>query len=84
MAEDLLNEWLHGKTQNVNEALNGLIYVQGVPITQLWSRLPITVFIGSETIEMGVNSAIIHFNDERDGVLKVLEHFGLKGEKLWR
>ena len=29
---------------------------------------------------MGVNSAIIHFNDGRKGILKVLEHFGLKGQ----
>ena len=53
MDEDLLNKCVHGKTQNANEALNGL----------MWSRLPKTVFVGRETIEMGVNSAIIHFND---------------------
>ena len=68
--EDLFKKCVHGKTQNANEALNGLI----------WSRLPKTVFVGRETIEMGVNSAIIHFNDGRKGILKVLEQFGLKGQ----
>ena len=29
---------------------------------------------------MSVNSAIFYFNNERNGVLKVFEHFGLKGE----
>ena len=72
MDEDLLKKCVHGKTQNANEALNGLI----------WSRLPKTVFVGRETIEMGVNSAIIHFNDRHKGILKVLEHFGLKGQIL--
>ena len=61
---------MHGKTQNANEALSGL----------KWSRFTKTVFVGRETIEMGVNSAIIHFNDGRKGMLKVLEHFGLKGQ----
>ena len=70
MDEDLLKKCVHGKTQNANEALNGLI----------WSRLSKTVFVGRETIEMGVNSAIIHFYDGRKGILKVLEHFGLKGQ----
>ena len=62
--------------KNPNDILNGLIS----------SRLPKTVFIGKESIEMGVNSAIIHFNDGRKGGMMVLEHFGLKGEiqKLWR
>ena len=70
MDENLLKKCVRGKTQNANEALKGLI----------WSRLSKTVFVGRETIEMGVNSAIIHFNDGRKGILKVLEHFGLKGQ----
>ena len=70
MDKDFLKKCVHGKTQNANEALIGLI----------WSRSPKTVFVDRETIEMGVNSAIIHFNDGRKGILKVLEHFGLKGE----
>ena len=72
MDEDLLKKCVHGKTLNANEALNGLIC----------SRLPKTLFVGRESIEMGVNSAIIHFNDGRKGILKVLEHFGSKGQIL--
>ena len=64
MAEDLVNKCLHGKIQNAN----GLIR----------SRLPKTVFVGRGTIEVGVNSAIIPFNDGCNRVLKFLEHFGLK------
>ena len=70
MDEDLLKKFVHGKTRNANEALSGL----------KWSRLTKTVFVSRETIVMGVNSAIIHFNDGSKGILKVLEHFGLKGQ----
>ena len=44
------------------------------------SQITKTVFVGRETMEIGVNSAIIHFNDGRNGIFMVLEHFGLKGE----
>ena len=67
--DELLKKCMHGKTQNANEALNGII----------WSRIPKTTFVGRETVEMGVHSAVLHYNDGRRGVLKVLQHFALTG-----
>lgn len=67
--DSLLSKCLHGKTQNSNEALNGII----------WSRVPKTTFVSRETIEMGTYSAVIHFNDGFKGILQVLNHFKLKG-----
>ena len=69
MSDKLLSKCLHGKTQNANEALNGII----------WSRVPKTVFVARETVEMGAHSAVIHYNDGRKGVLNVLQYFGLQG-----
>ena len=56
-------------SSNANEALNGII----------WSRVPKTVFVAKETVEMGAHSAVIHYNDGRKGVLNVLQYFGLQG-----
>lgn len=69
MSEELLEKCMHGKTQNANEALNSII----------WSRVPKATFVGRETFEMGVHSAVIHYNDGKKGLLQVLSHFGLKG-----
>ena len=49
---DLLEKCLHGKTQNVNQSLNGLI----------WQRCPKTIFSGRKIVEIAA-SAVIHFND---------------------
>ena len=49
--EKLLSKCLHGKTQNNNESLNGL----------MWKRCPKDVFVGRATLELGVASAIISF-----------------------
>ena len=65
----LLEECLHGKTQNPNEALNGIRR----------SRVPKTIFVDRDIVEMGVHSTVIHYNDGRKGVLTVLGHFGLCG-----
>lgn len=51
--DDLLKRCLHGKTQNNNESLNGMI----------WKRCPKDVFVSKETVEIAVASAIIGFND---------------------
>ena len=58
MAKDLLNKCLHGKTQNSNKPLNGLI----------WSKLTKTVFVCTKPIEISVNSDVSHFNDGRKSV----------------
>ena len=49
--EKLLSKCLHGKTQNNNESLNGL----------MWKHCPKNVFVGHATLELGVASAIISF-----------------------
>ena len=49
--EKLLSKCLHGKIQNNNESLNGL----------MWKRCPKDVFVGHATLELGVASAIISF-----------------------
>ena len=50
--EKLLSKCLHGKTQNNNESLNGLL---------MWKHCPKDVFVGHATLELGVASAIISF-----------------------
>ena len=67
MKDSLLEKCLHGKTQNVNEALNDLI----------WKRCPKDAFVSKNVIEIGVSSAVIHFNDGCTGIIPVLEKLGL-------
>ena len=62
--DNLLTKCLHGQTQNNNESLNGVI----------WKRCPKDVFVGRSTLEMGVASAVISFNDGQSGILKVMEN----------
>ena len=59
---DLLSKCLHGKTQNNNECLNGMV----------WKKWPKDVFVGRETLEMGVSSAVICFNDGSKDILDVM------------
>ncbi|KAG8266637.1 hypothetical protein J6590_108192 [Homalodisca vitripennis] len=65
---DLLRKCLHGKTQNVNEAFNNV----------LWTRLPKNVFVGRHTLELGTYDAIATFNDGNLSRIKVLEQLGIK------
>ena len=60
--DELLLKCMHGQTQNKNEALNSLIC----------SRVPKITFVSKNVMEMDVNSNVLHFNDGRTGVLKVL------------
>ena len=60
--DDLLKKCLHGKTQNNNESLNGMI----------WKRCPKDVFVGKTTIEIGVASAVLNFNDGSTSILDVI------------
>ena len=67
--DSLLQKCLHGQTQNANEAFNGVI----------WSRCPKNIFVSRKTFEMGINSAVLHFNDGGEGVKSVFKQFGLSG-----
>ena len=66
-SDDLLSKCLHGKTQNANEALNNII----------WQKCPKNVFVHRDMLEVGLNSAVVEFNDGPCGIHKVLDHFGI-------
>ena len=66
-SDELLAKCLHGKTQNNNESLNGII----------WKRCPKDVYVGRTTLGMGIYSAIIDFNVGAKGLLKVMDEYGL-------
>ena len=67
--KELLSKRLHGQTQNTNKTLNAII----------WTRCPKNIFVGRRTLEMGVNSAILNFNDGSKGLLDVLDYVDLSG-----
>ena len=66
--DNLLKKCLHGQTQNNNKSINGVI----------WKRCPKDIFVGRTTLEIGVASAVINFNDGISGVLKVLKNFKIE------
>ena len=64
LSEDsLLEKCLHGKTQNQNESLNGMI----------WQRVPKEVYVGRETLELGLYDAVSHFNIGAVTVIKLFQ-----------
>ena len=67
--DQLLSKCLHGKTQNLNDTLNAII----------WSRVPKNTFVSRETVEIGIYSAVIHFHDGSKGILDFLTEFSLTG-----
>ena len=64
--DNLLKKCLHGKTQNQNESLNGMV----------WQRIPKEVYVGSETLQSGLYDAVAHFNI---GSIAVIEFFQALG-----
>ena len=66
--EELLKRCSHGKTQNANESFNNII----------WLKCPKTVFVNRQSVELGVNSAILQFKDGAHGVSNILEQFSIK------
>lgn len=64
LSNDLLQEkCLHGKVQNQNESLNGMI----------WQRVPKEVYVGRETLELGLYDAVAHFNIGAVTVIRILQ-----------
>lgn len=63
----LLRRCLHGKTQNVNESFNNVV----------WSRVPKNVFVGRKTLELGVYDSVITFNNGNMGRIEVLKKLGI-------
>ena len=66
--DNLLQKCLHGKTQNNNESLNSLI----------WKRCPKDAFVDCVTLELGVASAVIAFNDGLSGIIEVFNKLNTK------
>ena len=64
-AQWYINTSLHGKTHNANESFN-------------WLKSPKSVFVNEQSIELGVNSAILQFNNGAHGTSKALEQFSIK------
>ena len=66
--DELLKMFLHEKTQNSNESVNGVI----------WKKCPKDIYVGRSTLEMGVDSAIISFNFGARRLLDVFREYGLQ------
>ena len=67
-ANAFLEKCLHEKSQNNNESLNGVI----------WKKFPKDVYVGRTTLEMGIDSAVINFNDGASSILNVMKEYGLQ------
>lgn len=64
LSEDsLLEKCLHGKTQNQDEAANGMV----------WEHIPKEVFVGADLLEFGLFDAVSHFNIAARTVLLLLK-----------
>ena len=63
--DELLSKCLHGQTQNANESLNNMI----------WLKCPKRVFVKRSTLEMGVNAAVLDFNEGAKGLSRVLQQY---------
>ena len=68
--DNLLEKCLHGQTQNANEAFNAVI----------WTRCAKNIFVSRPTFEMAINSAVLHFNDGRQGIFAVFQQYGFTGK----
>ena len=58
-----MSKCLYGKTQSNNESINNVI----------WKGCPKDINVGRKTLEFGVASAVVCFNDSISGVLNVFK-----------
>lgn len=65
--DNLLKKYLHGKTRNQNESLNGMV----------WQRIPKEVYVGSETLQLGLYVAVAHFNIGSITVIELFQALGI-------
>ena len=65
--DNLLRKCLDGKTQNQNESFNGMI----------WTRIPKTVFVGTNAFQLGVYDAVAHFNIGAKATIEVFKALGI-------
>lgn len=68
---ELLRKCLHGKTQNVNESVNNVI----------WSRVPKKSFVTITTLALGTYDAIATFNDGNITKCNILKAVGIHPSK---
>ena len=66
-ADDLLSRCLDGTTQNPNEAFNHIV----------WKKCPKDTFVSKKVLDIGVASAVIHFNDGFGGFQKLFARLNL-------
>ncbi|GFV71962.1 uncharacterized protein TNCV_2458951 [Trichonephila clavipes] len=65
--KELLTKCLHGKIQNSNECLNGVI----------WQRVPKEVFVCLEILKSGALDAVIQFNDGYKGCIEIFKKLNI-------
>lgn len=70
-SRNLLGRVMHGKTQNNNESLHGLI----------WSHCPKTVFVGATRLQAAVGEAISKFNRGNSHLADVMESLQLQANQ---
>ena len=68
--DELLNNCLHGKTQNVNEAYN----------QTLWTACAKNIYVRKDTLELGVSSAVLRCDDGPFGFSKAHHFWGFQKE----
>ncbi|GFV79755.1 uncharacterized protein TNCV_1725801 [Trichonephila clavipes] len=65
--KELLTKCLHGKTQNSNECLKGVI----------WQRVPKEVFVCLKTLKSGALDDVIQFNDGYKGCVEIFKKLNI-------
>ncbi|GFV78445.1 uncharacterized protein TNCV_1302971 [Trichonephila clavipes] len=65
--KELLTKYLHGKTQNSNECLNGVI----------WQKVPKEVFVCLKILKSGALDAVIQFNDGYKGCVEIFKKLNI-------
>lgn len=65
--ENLLQRMQHGKTQNVNECLNSVV----------WCRAPKSVFVGAARIRAAVSSGVSNFNEGALSLTRLMNKLNL-------
>lgn len=58
---------MHGKTQNANESLNGMI----------WNRVPKATYVGIVQLELAVYDAVATFNVGRKATLDIFDKLNI-------
>ena len=63
--DELLSKCFHGEAQNPNEAFNNIV----------WTRCPKTIYVSRSIMDLGLNSAVLHYNEGACGIGNVFSYF---------